>query len=85
MKVKLLYFALVREATGLTEEWIELPAEVATLADLLHWQRGRGDNFAIAFSEERRIRGAIDQQHAPPETPLAGAREIAFFPPVTGG
>jgi sulfur-carrier protein len=85
MKTRLLYFASVREKTGTSEELVELPEWVGCVADLIDWQRRRGDEFAAAFAEGNRIRTAIDQQHAAADAPLAGAHEIAFFPPVTGG
>lgn len=82
---KLLYFAWVREKVGVSEESISLPADIETVADLLAWQKGRGPEFADAFSRPQVIRAAIDHTHAKPNAPIAGAREIAFFPPVTGG
>lgn len=85
MTVKLLYFAWVREKTGIGEEEISVPAEVTTVAELLDWQRERGDEFASAFEQGEVIRVAIDQKHAPHDAVIKGAREIAFFPPVTGG
>lgn len=85
MTTRLLYFASVREAIGTGEETVELPAGVATVADLLAWQRRRGDAFADAFAEGQRIRIALDQQHAAPDALIGGISEIAFFPPVTGG
>jgi len=85
MSVKFLYFAWLREQTGISEEDISLPDNVATVADLIQWQRGRGPEFENAFELDDVIRVAIDQTHAAPETAIAGAREIAFFPPVTGG
>jgi molybdopterin synthase sulfur carrier subunit len=83
--VKILYFAWVREKTGKAEELVELPAEVKTVAQLIGWLKGRGPEYAEAFARGNVIRAAIDQKHVPPQTSLAGAREIAFFPPVTGG
>ena len=85
MKVKLLYFAWVREKTGLGEEMAELPASIRTVRDLLGWQKQRGEDFARAFEDEDTIRVALDQQHAATDDLLQDAREIAFFPPVTGG
>ena len=85
MKVHLLYFAWVREKAGLGEEKLELPDDLLTVHDLVEWQKGRGDNFSAAFADTKIIRVALDQQHASPDSPLKGAREIAFFPPVTGG
>ena len=73
--VKILYFAWVREKTGKAEEVVELPAEVATVADLVDWLKGRGPEYAEAFARSNVIRAAIDQKHVPPHTGLAGARE----------
>lgn len=83
--IKLLYFAWVREKVGVTEESIALPAGIETVADLLAWQKSRGPEFADAFSRPQVIRAAIDRAHVKLNAPIAGAREIAFFPPVTGG
>lgn len=85
MRVTLRYFAWVREKVGRAEESVELPAHVATIADLFAWQRSRGAGFADAFERADVVRAAIDQAHALAGQPIAGAREIAFFPPVTGG
>ncbi len=85
MKVQLLYFARVREKTGLGAEMVELPESIETVADLLAWQKQRTPEYGEAFAESDVIRVALDQQHARPDSPVAGAREIAFFPPVTGG
>lgn len=85
MTVTLRYFAWVRERTGLAEEEIELPAGVATAAELINWLKGRGPEFAHAFERPEVIRVAIDMRHVKASAPIAGAREIAFFPPVTGG
>ncbi len=83
--IKILYFAWVREKTGKAEEVVDLPAGVTTVADLVQWLKGRGPEYAEAFARAQVVRAAIDQRHVPPQTSLAGAREIAFFPPVTGG
>ncbi|GEP07561.1 molybdopterin synthase sulfur carrier subunit [Methylobacterium oxalidis] len=83
--VKLVYFAWVRERVGKPEESVELPAGVATVADLIAWLRGRGEEYAYAFENAGVVRAAIDRVHAKPDAPLAGAAEIAFFPPMTGG
>jgi len=84
-RVKLVYFAWVRERIGLPEEDVELPPAIATVADLVGWLKGRGEEYDYAFENEGVVRAAIDKVHARPEAPLAGAREIAFFPPMTGG
>lgn len=83
--VKIVYFAWVRERVGKAEEAVELPAGIATVADLVAWLRARGPEYANAFAKPEVVRAAIDQIHAKPASSLAGAREIAFFPPVTGG
>ena len=85
MSVKLLYFAWVREKTGLGEEQVELPGSVKTVGDLMGWLKQRGPEYEAAFEKADVIRAAVDQTHVTHDTPLAGAREIAFFPPVTGG
>ena len=84
-RVKLVYFAWVRERIGLPEEEVELPPGIATIADLVGWLKGRGEEYDYAFENEGVVRAAIDKVHARPDAPLAGAREIAFFPPMTGG
>jgi sulfur-carrier protein len=83
MKVK--YFAWVRERIGKAEETIEPPASVHTIADLIGWLSARGESYAYAFEKPRVIRAAIDHTHVKPDTAIAGASEIAFFPPMTGG
>ena len=84
-RVKLVYFAWVRERIGLPEEEVELPPAIATIADLVGWLKTRGEEYDYAFENEGVVRAAIDKVHARPDAPLAGAREIAFFPPMTGG
>jgi molybdopterin synthase sulfur carrier subunit len=83
MKVK--YFAWVRERIGVAEETVEPPASVRTVTDLIGWLSARGDTYAYAFETPKVIRAAIDQAHVKPDAAIAGAREIAFFPPMTGG
>jgi molybdopterin synthase sulfur carrier subunit len=85
VSVKLLYFAWVRERVGKPEEEIEVPAGVATVGDLMAWLSRRGEDYAHAFENPKVIRTAIDHAHVKAETTIAGAREIAFFPPMTGG
>ena len=85
MPVKILYFAWVREKTGKAEEVLDLPAGVGTVAELVIWLKGLGPEYAEAFARADVIRAAIDQAHVKSTASLAGAREIAFFPPVTGG
>ena len=83
--MKLLYFAWVRERVGKPEEEIDPPASVRTVSDLIAWLTGRGEEYAHAFENARVIRAAIDRTHVKADTAIAGAREIAFFPPMTGG
>jgi len=85
MSVKLLYFAWVRERIGKGEEIVEPPAGVATVADLMTWLAGRGEEYAFAFENPKVIRAAIDRSHVKANAAIAGASEIAFFPPMTGG
>ncbi len=83
MKVR--YFAWVRERIGRPEEEVELPAGITTVADLMEWLSRRGDEYAFAFENRKVIRAAIDHAHVKPDATLCGAREVAFFPPMTGG
>jgi molybdopterin synthase sulfur carrier subunit len=83
--MKAVYFAWVRERVGKAEEEIDPPAEVATVADLIAWLSRRDEGYAHAFENPNIIRAALDRAHAKPEARIAGAREIAFFPPMTGG
>ncbi len=83
--MKALYFAWVRERVGLPEEEIAPPPSVTTVAELVAWLRGRGENYAVAFADEHAVRAALDRRHVKPEQPIASAKEIAFFPPMTGG
>ena len=84
-ETKLIYFAWVRERIGTSEESIELPASVKTVKDLLSYLKARGDGYEAALQAPQVIRVAINHEHVDHSTPLAGAREIALFPPMTGG
>lgn len=83
--MKLLYFAWVRQKTGISEEQVDVPDTIETVGDLIEWQRTRGPEFEHAFEDIAILRAAVDQVHAQLDTPITGAGEIAFFPPVTGG
>jgi sulfur-carrier protein len=83
--VKVRYFAWVRERVGLAEEDIEPPAGIATVADFVAWLTERGEGYAYAFENPKVIRAAIDKTHVRGDARIAGASEIAFFPPMTGG
>jgi sulfur-carrier protein len=84
-ELKLSYFAWVRERVGRADEQLAPPAEVTTVADLIAWLSSRGEEYAYAFEKPGIIRAAIDRRHVKHDAPIAGAREIAFFPPMTGG
>lgn len=83
--MKVLYFAWVRERIGKAEETVEPPAAVQTVGDLIGWLTTRGEQYAYAFETPKVIRAAIDHSHVKAEALISGAREIAFFPPMTGG
>jgi sulfur-carrier protein len=83
--VTLLYFAWVRDAIGLDSEQVELPLKCETPKDITAWLKSRGGGYAAAFADDTRIRCAVDQTMANLDAPIGAAREIAFFPPVTGG
>ena len=83
--MKLKYFAWVRERIGKPEETIEPPPGVETVEELIAWLAARGETYAHAFETPHVIRAAIDHTHVKQDAAIAGAREIAFFPPMTGG
>lgn len=83
--VNLLYFAWVRELVGTDSETLTLPADIATVAALLDWLATRSPGHAAALADRSRIRVAVDQQFTAADAPLSTPREIAIFPPVTGG
>lgn len=81
----LLYFAWVRECVGRSGEQLDRPTNVRTVLDLANWLATRGDGYAEAFAEPSRLRCALDQHIVPLTQGIGDAREVAFFPPVTGG
>ncbi|MBS7545801.1 molybdopterin converting factor subunit 1 [Ancylobacter oerskovii] len=83
--MKIVYFAWVRERIGHEAEEVETPQGVRTVAELAAFLAARGEGYAEAFKDPKVVRAAIDRRHARPDAPIAGAREIAFFPPMTGG
>ena len=83
--MRLLYFAWVRERLGKAEERIDPPAGVATVGELMAWLAQRNEQYAYAFENAKVIRAAIDRRHVRADAAIAGANEIAFFPPMTGG
>jgi len=83
--LKVLYFAWVREAVGVGEDTVEPPAGVATVAQLIDWLATMSDGHAAAFADRTRLRAAVDQAFVPLDASIVDAREVAIFPPVTGG
>lgn len=83
--MKILYFAWVREKVGRAEEIRDLPESVRTVADLIAWLKTQGAEYETAFAQAKVIRAAIDRAHVKHDALVAGAKEVAFFPPVTGG
>jgi molybdopterin synthase sulfur carrier subunit len=81
--IDVLYFAWVRERIGLPRERVETQA--ATVADLVAELAAREDRYAAAFADLGSLRVALDQELSDFSAPLAGVREVAFFPPMTGG
>jgi sulfur-carrier protein len=84
-RVRLLYFAWVREKVGCAAEDVDVPGGVATIADLIDWLKARGPQYGEAFARQEVVRAALDKVHVKPSAALGAAREVAFFPPVTGG
>ena len=85
MKLTVLYFARLREALQREREVVEVPAGITTVNQLRAWLVARGEPWASAFAEIKRVRAAVDQAMAQDATPLHDGAEVAFFPPVTGG
>jgi sulfur-carrier protein len=85
LKVKVLFFASLREQLGAPALELELPAGVATVGALRAHLRSRGGAWESALGEQKALRMALNQEMAQAASPLAAGDEIAFFPPVTGG
>lgn len=82
--MKIVYFASLRERLGLSEEDVALPPEARSVADVIAFLARRDEIYEAVFSSGV-FRAALDKRHAKLEAPIAGASEIAFFPPMTGG
>ena len=85
MKLRVLYFAALRERVGCDNESVAAPNSVSTVAQLRTWLAQRGEPWASAFAETRRVRAAVDQTMVDDQHALHDGAEVAFFPPVTGG
>lgn len=85
MKLRMLYFARLREVFGVSQETLELPAGSHAVSGLLACLRARGGVWAEELAEGRAFRLAVNQDIATPEATLADNDEVAIFPPVTGG
>lgn len=85
MSIRLVYFSWVRERIGTGSEEIELPAGVVTIGDLIAHLATLGEEYAEALKAPEIIRAAIDQEHVDHSEPIGTAKEIALFPPMTGG
>ena len=85
MKIRILYFALLRDAMGRDGDELDVPADVNTAGVLREWLIAQGAPWASAMANRRRIRAAVNQDMADDEAALKDGDEVAFFPPVTGG
>ncbi len=83
--MKLLYFAWLKSKIGIAEEDVSPPEDVATVAQLITWLRGRGPNYAEALANESVVKVAVNQEYARRDQALRADDEVALFPPVTGG
>ena len=81
--IEVLYFAWLRERIGVPRETID--SQAATVADLIAELRTKNPRYALAFSDLSALRAAVDQELVEFNAPLKDAKEIAFFPPMTGG
>ena len=83
--VRVRYFAWLRNRVGLSEEAIDLPAEVTSVQTLKSFLAARHAGFAEALQAKGVVRCAVNQDYVPEDGPVRGGDEVAFFPPVTGG
>ena len=81
--IEVLYFAWLRERIGMPRETID--SKAATVAELIAELRKKNPRYALAFSDLSALRAAVDQELVEFNAPLKGAKEVAFFPPMTGG
>jgi len=83
--MKVLYLARFRQLVVRGSDDVSPPADVKTVGDLLAYLVRTDNGCAAAFTNEKIVRAAVDQSHVKMDHPIAGAHEVAFFPPVTGG
>ena len=83
--MQLLYFAWLRTKIGVGEETLDLPPEVVSVNDLLHWLSRRGERYAEALNDLSVVRVAVNQEYVGLDHTLGPDDEVALFPPVTGG
>mgnify|MGYP001587620249 FL=1 len=83
--MRILYFAWLRQKTGIDSEEVEMPTHITDVAGLIEWLKERNENFAEALSDFESIRVAVNQEFAEPDDPVAQGDEVAIFPPMTGG
>ncbi|MBL6946101.1 MAG: molybdopterin converting factor subunit 1 [Rhodospirillales bacterium] len=83
--MKILYFAWLREKTGVDAEDVQPPPDVTNLRSLVEWLKGRGDGYADALGDLKRVRAAVNQEAVSIDHAIGPDDEVAFFPPVTGG
>jgi molybdopterin synthase sulfur carrier subunit len=84
-KLRILYFAWLRERVGHGEEELLVPPGVATLGELIAWLRTRHAGYEAAFAEPGLVRAAVNQEFARADSTISDGDEVAFFPPITGG
>lgn len=85
MRIRILYFASLRESIGETTQDCDLPDTVKTVGDLRHYLQNKGEPWRSAFADARAARAAVNKVYANDQTVLVEGAEVAFFPPVTGG
>ena len=85
MKVKVLYFASLREQLGMAFEEVNVPGDATTVGELRAHLQSRGGSYERAFAAKTAVRAAVNQDMVPPSAPIKAGDEVAFFPPVTGG
>ncbi len=83
--MKVLYFSWIRERLGMDEEELTLPSEIKTVGEFLAWQKNRGEEFEAVLEFPDVVRVAVDHEHRDHDETIGDAREIALFPPMTGG